>query len=347
MTNVPGSGGRTSGMVQSLLGLASILVVGFIVQLSSERAYWMYSTEWFTIRVGDMVMTSLVYAFALTLPILILASIPFSGPHQIVLAGALFGWTVEGVVVQVLHEGGPLDLIFPAMFVGWHGVLSFFGFFYLVRRWLLARRRMTLALVSAVWGAIIGVWATTSWLPDSDQASALHGVAVPIATTPLEFAGTVGLLVATLAAAHLILDRLWAEEWRPGRLATLLAGGATITLALGGFSTIPWAPIRYLVLSSIPLAALLAGSRKEGLNLFGVLSGRVRGRDLWALAPAVVVASTVYAIGWLLGPAESAVELIRALLVSLQVALGGALLIWALVRATRDHSPRKAPKPSG
>lgn len=340
MTHVLRPGDWSRSPIRRLRAFGAVLVVGCIVQLSSERAYWFYSTEWFTTRAWDTALTSLVYAFAVAVPLLILAAVPFSGAHQIVLAGAVFGWTVEGVIVRVLHEGGLFDLFLPAMFVGWHGVLSFFGFFYLVRRWLLDRRISSLALASAGWGGIIGAWAVTTWLPDSDRASESLGAGVR-GVEPLEFAVTIALLLVTLGIAHLILDRLWVREWRPGWGTTILTVGATVSLTLIGFTN-PWGPIRYLLLVGIPVGALVAGRAPGGSSLFQELSGRIRPRDLWALAPGVVVASIVYAAAWLAAPASANIELARDLLILIQVIVGGAVFVWALLRVVRVNARRES-----
>ena len=164
----------TTGRVTAL-----ILLVGFIVQLNSERAYWFHTPEWFGSRVGETLGTAAYYGLAVAGALWALGRVPWRGVHQVVLMSAVFAWTVEGVIVYVVHEAGLFDPFFPAMFVGWHGLLSFVGFFYLVRRWLLDGRRRRLAMAGAVYGLIWGMWAVGSWLPDSDEAAGVEAY-VPV-----------------------------------------------------------------------------------------------------------------------------------------------------------------------
>lgn len=327
---------------------AMLAVTGFVLQLGSERAYWFYSPAWFGPRLGETLVIAVVYALAAALPLWLLGRVAFRGWCHIVLAGAVFAWTVEGVVVSVLHEAGPFDLVYPAMFAGWHGLLSFSGLFYLVRRLLVDRRPWVLAAISAVGGLIVGAWAVTTWLPDSDEALQPSGT---WPASPLDFAITMTLVVAALAAAHLVLDRFWPAGWRPGRLASWLMLGSTGLLVVLSFAQVAWGPVRYGALVAIPITALAAQrGDSAGPNLFGALAGRVQAQHLMALAPAVVTAAGSYAIVWAVEPAESTLELLRTGLVLLQISAGGTVVAWATWRALRlvrveARRPRAAPEP--
>ena len=83
-----------------------ILLVGLIVQLNSERAYWFYSTDWWSSDIGDMLGVAAFYGAAAAVALWALGRVTLRGLHQVVLMGAVFGWTVEGVIVYVLHEAG-------------------------------------------------------------------------------------------------------------------------------------------------------------------------------------------------------------------------------------------------
>ena len=130
---------------------------GSILHLSSVRTYWLYSPAWFGSRIQETLILAAFYAFAAGLAMWALARIPYRGWHQVVLAGAVFAWTVEGVVVHVLHEAGPVDLVYPAMFAGWHGLLSFAGCLILVRSLLVEHRPAALAAWSAGYGVVAGL----------------------------------------------------------------------------------------------------------------------------------------------------------------------------------------------
>ncbi len=332
------------GVRSSITTAALLAVVGFILQLNSERSYWMYSPAWFGSRIQETLILSAFYAFAAGLAIWALARIPFRGWHQVLLAGAVFAWTVEGVVVHVLHEAGPLDPVFPAMFAGWHGLLSFAGFLVLVRKLLVERRPIALAAWSTGYGVLAGLWATTSWLPDSDAMSNLGETGIPRIATPAVYGLTMLLVVTSLAIAHLLLDRIWDAAWRPSRLFGWVAISTTAAVAAAGFAVVPYGPIRYAALVAVPLFALHASGRRSlGPTLFETLGGSIRIRHLLALAPAAAAATVVYTLMWGAGPDRTALEAIRELHVLTQVVVGGGALAWALVRVateSRAASPR-------
>ncbi len=327
---------------------ALLAVVGFILHLSSERTYWNYSPAWFGSRIQETVILSAFYAFAAGLAVWALARIPYRGWHQVVLAGAVFAWTVEGVVVQVLHEAGPVDLVYPAMFAGWHGLLSFGGFLVLVRRLLVERRPVALAAWSAGYGVVAGLWATTSWLPDSDPTSDLGEDAITGIATPEDYALMMLLVVTSLALAHLLLDRIWSAAWRPSRLFGWVVISATAAVAALGFATVPYGPIRYAALVAVPLLALHAsGPRSDHPTLFAALGGSIRAQHLVALAPAAAAAAVVYALAWGAGLDRAALEAMRDLQVLAQVFVGGGVLLWALARAaTLSRAARQRSLPT-
>jgi hypothetical protein len=340
----------TGRLIAALRTIALLAVIGFILQLNSERAYWFYSPEWFTSHIADTLVLAGFYGFAAGLAIWALGRTAYRGWHQVVLAGAVFAWTIEGAVVHVLHEAGPLDVIFPAMFAGWHGVGSFVGLFFLVRKLLVEGRAPALAAAAAVYGLIVGSWAVQSWLPDADVGGNLGHAWVPGVAEPAGYALTMGALVGALAVGHLLLDLVWNPDWRPSRHFTWLIIGGTIASAATVFFTVPYGPIRYAVLVAIPLGALLISGRdSDEPNLFGALGGRIRAWHLTALLPAAVTSSLVYALVWEAGPEDAALEAIRELHVFGQLLIGGGVLAWALFRAFRGRSvqaPRSEDQPA-
>ena len=327
---------------------ALLAVVGFILHLSSERTYWLYSPAWFGSRIQETLILSAFYAFAAGLAMWALARIPYRGWHQVVLASAVFAWTVEGVVVHVLHEAGPVDLVYPAMFAGWHGLLSFAGCLILVRSLLVEHRPAALAAWSAGYGVVAGLWATSSWLPDSDSTSNFGEDGITGIATPADYALTMLLVVTSLALAHLLLDRVWSPAWRPSRLFGWAVISTTAAVAALGFAAVPYGPIRYAVLVAVPLVALHAsGARSDRPTLFAALGGSIRTQHLLALAPAAAAASVVYTLAWGADLDRAALEAMRELLVFAQVVVGGGVLLWALVRvATASRTARHRAQPS-
>lgn len=316
-----------------------------MVHLNSERIYWFHSPEWFGPAFPETVVISLFYGAALGLAIWGLGRVAFQGLPQVILAGAVFGWTVEGVLVYVLHEAGPLDPIFPAMFAGWHGMLSFVGLFYLVRKLLIERRTKRLAVLASLYGIYVGVWASFAYLPEAYADSIDSPVGLGPAT-PGEYALTVLLVGVTLGVAHLLLDRLWPTGWIPSRLSTWVIVGGTAVWAALGFFAVPYGPVRYLALVAVALWAMRRSGKPspETPGFFAALAGSVRATDLWALLPGVVGAAGAYAL--VSGYSLTTLSAINELHVFSQVLLGATGVGWAIWRLLRRPLGESAQSPS-
>ena len=324
---------------------AFVFTAGFIVHLASERAYWMYTPVWFTEHLLATVEVTLVYTAALGATLWCFARARWQGFHQVVLAGALFGWLVEGVITPVMYQGGPFRLDLPALFVTWHGMVAFVAFFYLPRRLALDGRTRLLAAVASGVGLVWGGWAVTAWLPDSDQVMEWTTDAIwPLRTDPAEFAVFAAVLVLLLALAHVMADRLWpGAEYRPGRGVAVWSGVLLGLFAAATVAAVPWAPVLLGLLAGGVLRLLWRHRRIDGPTPLGALAGRLRARHLLALAPLAVVPIAIYSIAWWLELSEATLEQWRSANIAFQVAFGFASVGWAVWRTLR--SPQPVPKP--
>lgn len=317
-------------------GVGFVLAVSFVVQLASERAYWMYTVHWYTTHALSTIEVTIVYAFAISATLWLLTQARWRGIHQIVLAGAVFGWLVEGIITPVLYEGGVLGLRLAALFAAWHGMMAFVVFWYLPRRLALDGRTWHLAAVSAGAGAVWGSWAITSWLPDSDQILEWTPTAIwPRQTTPGEFALLAVATVLLLAVGHVIQDRVWPElGHRPGRGPLVASALLLSVFAVPTMTTVPWAPIMLVPLVGGAVWAMWRPGR-EGPTPLDALHGRLPIRRLAALAPLAVVSTGIYAVAWTMDLSPRTLEVWRTINIEVQVIVGFAVVAWAAWRTLR------------
>jgi hypothetical protein len=250
-----------------------------------------------------------------------------------VLAGAIFGFVVEGVLTTVLYEDGPLPFL-ASLFVGWHGLLSLFCFWYLARKWLLERRRRSLAIGAAAVGLYWGFWSIVYRLPeateDFDQVFAVM--------EPGDFAVYSLVVGLVFAAAHWLIGYVWPTQFRPGRwgrrgIVLLLLSYASLAV----LPLVPWAPVKFAVLVGGALW-LLQRSRRfapDEPSAIELLQGRVAINDVAILLIAPIAASFAYAGIWALDLSDSAVSGIFTTFSLLQAAAGLVAFVWAAQRSLR------------
>lgn len=309
---------------------AFVYLSALTMATASERVYW---------YVGGLSLESIlgiaVFYMVPTLAALwALGSGPSRRLHQIVLGGAVFAFAVEGILTPVVYEDGPLPIM-AALFVGWHGLLSVVGFWYLTRRWLLERKRVLLVGGATLMGIYWGLWTMTFTLPGAlDDLEGTNSVMAPGEFTRYSLA--VGL---AFVVAHWLLGYVWPEGFRPGK-----RGGTAITLLLGAYFSVavllfvPWAPIKLAALLGATMW-LLRRSREatpDEPSIVESLQGRVALTDAALLMAMPIAASVTYGAVWSLGLGDSAVSALNVTMVVLQVLAGFLVFGWAARRALRS-----------
>lgn len=173
----------------------------------------------------------------------------------IFLAGALFGWLTEGVIVQTVYADLPLSISFTAL--GWHALLSVGVGWYALRRAIQRSIRDTVWFSSLI-GLIYGFWAITWWVePDG------------MVTTPGTFFQF--SLVATIFAvlAYWAFDATLPSHWKPAKGSIITAGGLIILYFL--IVAVPAVPISALILPLLIASVLLPLLRNKRASAPGSL----------------------------------------------------------------------------
>lgn len=311
---------------------AFVYLTSVIVAMGSERVYW----YWAGFTAGSTLEMATFYVVPVAVALWVLALVPAHRFHQVVLAGAVFAFVVEGVLTPIIYGDGPFPVL-ASLFVGWHGMLAFIGMWYLTRRWLRAGRTRLLRHVSIVFGALWGVWAFVAAFGDTELPDGAGAVLSPEQFTI--YALGVGVV---FVAAHWLIGFVWPEEWRPGRASTWIVATVTAAyFAVAVLFAVPWAPAKlgillggtYWLIRRVP-----DGVQTNAPTVLDRLSGTVPLTSTASILIAPVMASIVYGTMWLIDAPEAALGGLYWVFVAAQVVGGGIAYMWAAWRSLVSHN---------
>lgn len=292
------------------------LAAGFVLFFYSERLFW--TVMWPGTSVGELAVTWLAYSAVAYLFLALESSLRASGVAAGMLAGAVYGWLIEGGIASTLYgtePSAPWPWSISITGLSWHALLSVMAGWRLTRWALAARSVWPLASVHAAVGCFWGVWAMFPRQESPQVAATVGEFAVHAATCALLLAvswrvvgragasgfkaGWLGLGVSSAVVGLFYAQHVMALGWRAAAMPALV-GVAIGALAVGrGERT----AVKY---RATPLAAgttpVTRGARRDWLG-FAVLP---------------VVATAVFAVGIELGWDRSPVA-------QVVFAIGGAL----------------------
>ena len=201
--------------------------------------------------------------------------------RRVFLAGALFGWLVEGVLVTTVVDELPLTLSHTGL--SWHAIVTVLLAWWAIPRLLERRTGVSLAVLAAI-GACVGAWASFWRFEDGDV------------TPVLEYAAYVTLLTVGYAGG---LALWW---WMRDRATPGIRGTALAALALLGIAILNAIdrPITLIgpLLVGIAVLALVTTRPRQHLDPPPVLlptGGPAPYAALWRLAIVPVAAIAVFA----------------------------------------------------
>lgn len=273
-----------AGTGNGLIGLgqrwAAIALLGAVGMYGSEMLFW--SAPPAAVLPGELALTWFAYTLATAAALMAMAATGASGWLAVFLAGCIYGWLTEGVVVQTVYDVFPYTLVFTGM--SWHALLT------ALLIGLGARRAASWTLPRQLWfllalGLFYGLWA---------QYWPLERQALPPPMTVALYLGGLGLCVPL---ANLALDRL------PPRLAFSrweIIPTAGLFAVLWGLQLLATPEPQRL---AIPLAIAATlwmlhrlGSGTKGVDL-GTTPPALRWRHwLFLLVPALT--SMLAVVGW-------------------------------------------------
>jgi len=207
------------------------LSTGYILFLYSELLFWA------RIRPGDSLgewaMTWLAYSLMGFVFLLLVSYFKVKNIWALFLAGAVFGWLGEGIVVQTTYESLPLSISFTAL--AWHALITVWIGWYAIRKSLHASNPFSTLKLSLTIGLCYGLWAIMWWLdPDG-------GVSTIAEFAKLSFASTIFAI-----PAYWLADWSSSESFRPNRWASIAIVGLFALMFL--FVVVPSNPLTIIIL---------------------------------------------------------------------------------------------------
>ena len=225
----------------------SILTCGYILTFYSEQVFWA------RIRPSDTIVgyieTWLLYSLVGFAFLIVIEAFKVRSMWALFLCGAVFGWLIEGVIVQTTYESLPLSISFTAL--AWHALLSVWVGWYGIRKAIQSGIGATLKIATGM-GLFYGLWAI-SWWTEPDQ------IAVP----PLEFAVFAIITTLLLIIAYWIYDRN-ISGFKVGRRTKFVVGGLLLVYFI--VVTLPAAPIALIVLPVLLLIVYVALRRNKQIE---------------------------------------------------------------------------------
>ncbi len=159
-----------------------VLSAGYILMFFSEHMFWARYRPG-TDGTANYLSTWIAYSLAGYAALAAVSIFRARRPAGVFLAGAVFGWLLEGVVVGTTYEMLPLSISFTGL--AWHALISFaIGLWALPE--ILSRRRGLVIPVFIGIGLFFGAWAI-NWNanPQEYHASAAEFILFAAAATAL------------------------------------------------------------------------------------------------------------------------------------------------------------------
>jgi hypothetical protein len=202
--------------MQFLKNTLLALSAGYVLFFFSERLFWT------AFKPGDSVpvllLTWALYSVAAYLFLSLVWWQRAYAAYRVFLAGAVFGWLVEGTVVGTLYgteSSAPFPLSLLVTGVSWHALISAWVGWHFLRRSLGHVRPSRAAAWSAGLGLFWGTWATFLWRETP-----------PVIVPARAFASHAAVATAVLAACYWVAGRVGVASFRPRPLGVCLAAGA-------------------------------------------------------------------------------------------------------------------------
>ena len=222
--------------MRTIKTLLAVLATGYILMYFSEILFWARPRPGDSL--GGWLGTWLVYSLTGFILLSIIGHFRARSVWALFLAGAVFGWLTEGLVVQTAYEDLPLSLSFTGL--AWHALISVLVGWWALRRSLRKGMFPTLSL-SAVIGLGYGLWAIHWWqAPDGGVSSVPDFSLYSLMPTLL------------LMAAYWIVDRWLTEPFLPNRWVVV-----TAAVLLGAYFIFITVPAVGLVASILPVLLLV------------------------------------------------------------------------------------------
>ncbi len=294
-----------------------ILANGYILLFFSEMMFWGH------MALKDLPMTLLAYSMIGFVFLTAVTHFRIQDKWGLFLAGALFGWLAEGVLVQTTYEGLPLSLSLTGL--SWHALLTIWlGWYWLptaIRQgsaWQVVQR-------AGATGVLFGLW-LLMWQVE------IHPSQTP---TPGTFVWFALLSSAGLGFSYWLMHRLDGARFQVGKWEFTAVTG--LLLLYFAIQTVPAAPVALVVLPLLLLLLMVPLQKarpEDGRSLLTEIAGPLALKNLLAFAALPTSAIVTFSVAtWLQIPPYS-----HYVLYAITGPLGFILLGMAIFKQWRRKS---------
>ncbi len=279
------------------------LLTGYILLYYGEIVFWA-TPQREGMDALSLVMTWIVYSLFAYVFLSVASWYRARSVWAVFLAGAVFGWFEEGIVLQTTYGSPatpfPISISFTAL--AWHALIGVLVGWYVVRKILCQNRPLRMAIVASMIGAVYGYWAVFWWSEPPEPMKTL----LEMGRKDLVLRGfatysflTTGLLILCLW----ILNGLKSVPWQQSKTERWVLGLGT--LAYFGSVTVPAAPKAIWVLPpllGLTLLALWRNRRMEDrADALLAFTGRAGMGSYLALFCIPLVATSIYYLALVTG----------------------------------------------
>ena len=298
-----------------------VLANGYILLFFSEMMFW-GSFEW-----QELPMTWLAYSVIGFMFLTAVAHFRIQDKWGLFLAGALFGWLAEGVLVQTTYEELPLSLSFTGL--AWHALLTIWMGWYWLPKTLRQGSAWQVVQRAGAVGMLFGLWLLV-WQVE------IHPAQPP---TPGGFIWFAVLSSLGLGVSYWLLHWLDGARFQVSRRS--FTAVACLLLLYFAVQTVPAAPIALVVLPLLLLLLIVPLKKARpanGRSLLAETAGPLALKNLLALAALPTSAIVTFSVAtWLQIPPYS-----HYVLYAITTPLGFILLGMAIFKQWRRKSGETA-----
>ncbi len=234
--------------MKTIKNILLVLSTGYIFVYFSEHMFWARArpedslNEWLAVWIA--------YSLAAFIFLHIITYFKVTNRWSLFLAGAIFGWAVEGIIVQTTYESLPLSISWTGL--AWHALITIWIGWFAFRQRLLSPASFSTLKLSIFTGAGYGLWAITWWLEPDGGVATLGEFSMFVMTTSI-----------LVAIAYWLANWSAKEPFTPNHWVTRTVYGLFILYFL--FIAVPAAPIASVILPILFGSALL-GLHKNKQN---------------------------------------------------------------------------------
>ena len=295
------------------------LVTGYILFFFSELVFWSFWQPQNSF--SGYIITWFVYSIIAYIFLLIVNEFKVRKPHAVFLAGAVFGWLVEGMFVMTFFGIDGLPLVVTVSWTGlaWHALISVLIGWYYTQRFLAERKVFNLLLFTAGLGFFWGFWANT-WTLESP----------PIFTSLQQFALFAFVATCLYILCHIAYSYLASFSYQPMKIEKIIFAFAVIIFFV--FKVLPaqaiLAPAVLLPLFAIIFFSLNKNKFHEIEAGVIITASRVRFSRYFILLVIPLVATITYKFFYNLAP----VVFPNFIILGISSSLGYVLLFYSVFR---------------